>query len=47
MPAIGFALLWVSYTVGLYGYILIRGYDVAPKDLFNTAKWPPAAIAGK
>lgn len=42
MAAIGFGLLWLGYTIGLYGYCLIKGYDISTKDLFNTKSWPPA-----
>jgi len=47
MAIIGIGLAWVSYTVGLYGYCLIKGYDISPKDLFNREAWPPAEKAGK
>lgn len=40
MPAIGIGILWLGYSIGLYGYILIRGYDIGFKQLF-TSKWPP------
>lgn len=39
MAAIGIGLMWVGYTVGLYGYCLLRGYNVTPKDLFSQS-WP-------
>ena len=40
MPAIGIALLWGAYFGGLWGYCLIRGYNVTPKQLLS-ATWPP------
>jgi hypothetical protein len=40
MAAIGMALVFVGYSVGLYAYILIRGYNVSPKQLFSST-WPP------
>ena len=40
MSAIGIALLWIAYTGGLYGYCLIRGYDISPKQLLSP-EWPP------
>jgi hypothetical protein len=40
MTAIGVALLYASYTAGLYGYCLIKGYNVSFKMLF-TGDWPP------
>ncbi len=42
MAAIGFALLWVGYTAALYGYILYKGYDIGPRDLFIPSQWPPS-----
>lgn len=40
MAGIGIALLFVAYSAGLYGYCLLRGYNVTPKQLFSTV-WPP------
>lgn len=45
MAAIGFALLWVGYSIGLYGWILVKGYDINSKDLFSRTQWPPAGPA--
>lgn len=42
MAAIAFGLLWASYTAGLYGYCLIRGYDITPKQLLSF-EWPPGS----
>jgi hypothetical protein len=44
MVAIGVALVWAGYTVGLWGYCLVQGYDVPFSGLFGKA-WPggPAA----
>jgi hypothetical protein len=49
MVAIGFGLLWVSYTGGLWAYCLLRGYDITPAQLINpvhpyTGPWPPPPI---
>lgn len=46
MVAIGIGLLFLAYTAGLYGYCLIRGYNITPKQLFSST-WPPAAPASK
>lgn len=40
MAALGLALVWAGYTAGLYGYCLLRGYNVSPKQMFSIA-WPP------
>ena len=45
MAGIGIALVWVGYTYGLYGYCLIRGYNVSFKQLFST-NWPPSGTGG-
>lgn len=34
-------LAWVSYFWGFYGYCLLRGYDVTPRQLLSST-WPPA-----
>ena len=46
MVVIGFGLAFVSYTFGLYGWSLVRGYNLTLKQLisptsFYTGKWPP------
>jgi hypothetical protein len=35
LTAIAFGLVWVGYTYSLYGYCLIRGYDVKILELMN------------
>lgn len=42
MAAIGIGLVFIAYTTGLYGYCLIRGYDITPKQLFSSS-WPPGS----
>ena len=47
MIAIGFGLAWVSYSLGLWGYSLIKGYNLGAKQIvsptgFYSGKWPPA-----
>ena len=44
MFALGLGVLYVGYTVGLYGYILIRGYDVSFLEMF-AGPWPPTVGA--
>jgi len=39
MAAIGMGVVWVGYTLGLWGYCLVRGYDVSFSRLFST-NWP-------
>jgi hypothetical protein len=41
MPAIGIGILWAGYSLLLYGYILIRGYDIGFKQLYSS-NWPPS-----
>jgi hypothetical protein len=44
--AVGVAALWAAYAVGIWGYCLVRGYDVPFAGVFK-ATWPgPAAAAG-
>lgn len=40
MVALGLGLVWAGYASALYGYMLIRGYNVSPKQIFSIA-WPP------
>lgn len=40
MVAIAIGLVWAGYFGGLYGYCLIRGYNVTPKQLLSS-QWPP------
>ena len=46
MVWLGFAVIWMGYGTGLYGYSLIRGYNLSAKQVFSPAgwyagKWPP------
>ena len=41
MVALGVAALWAGYYLTMYGYCLIRGYDVPFTALMHTA-WPTA-----
>lgn len=45
MVAIAIGLVWLGYTSGLYGYCLLRGYNVTPKQLLSPS-WPPSTVAG-
>jgi hypothetical protein len=43
MIALSFGLAWVGYAYGLYGYCLIKGYDVKFTALVNPVhvyQWP-------
>jgi hypothetical protein len=47
MIAIGMGMAWVGYSFGLWGYCLIRGFNVKLTDLMNpvhpySGPWPPA-----
>jgi hypothetical protein len=35
MPAIGFGLTWAGYTLGMWGYCLVRGFNITLSDLAN------------
>ena len=39
MIVIGIAMAWAGYTVGLWGYCLVQGYDVPFSAMFHTT-WP-------
>jgi hypothetical protein len=50
MPAIAMGLIWGGYTAGLYGYCLVRGYDISFRQLVSptawySGAWPPPLIA--
>ena len=45
MTAIGLGLAWAGYTVFMWGYCLVRDYNVTVPDLFK-ASWPGAAADG-
>jgi len=47
---IGMALVWGGYSVGLWGWSLVRGYNLSAKDLISptgwySGKWPPEAAS--
>lgn len=35
MPAIAFGVIWAGYSVGLWGWCLLRGYDVTFGQLID------------
>lgn len=39
MVPIGMAMVFAGYTVGIWGYCLVRGYNVTFTQLFATT-WP-------
>jgi hypothetical protein len=43
MTGVGIGLVVVAYSVGLWGYCMVRGYNVTFIQLWTTAtpKWPP------
>ena len=41
MIPIGLGLAWAGYTVFMWGYCLVRDYNVTVADLFK-ASWPGA-----
>lgn len=44
MIAVGFAVLWAGYTLGIYGYCLVKNYDVTFPELFAQT-WPGTQVA--
>lgn len=40
MVGVAIGVLFLSYSVGLYAYCLIRGYNVTLTQLFSST-WPP------
>jgi hypothetical protein len=47
MVWIGMTLVWAGYSVGLYGYSLVRGYNLTLAQMVSPTKWysgqwPPA-----
>jgi hypothetical protein len=41
MIAVGMLMAWAGYTVTLYGYVLVRGYDIKLGDLASPFRNPP------
>lgn len=41
MVAVGMAVVWAGYALGIWGYCLVQGYDVTFTDVFRTT-WPGA-----
>jgi hypothetical protein len=44
MVVLGFGFVWLGYLQGVYGYCLLKGYDVRWRDLANPIRpyqWPP------
>lgn len=39
MTALGLGAAWAAYTVGIWGYCLVRGYNVTFVQLFKGV-WP-------
>lgn len=48
MPAIGMGMLWGGYTLILWGYCKLQGYDIGLTELVIPGrfkgKWPPPLI---
>lgn len=43
MVALGVGTFFIGYAISVYGYCLVRGYNVAFTDLFHSA-WGGASI---
>jgi len=44
VTAIGVGLAWAGYTLGIWGFCLVRGYNVSFMQLFK-GTWPGKAKA--
>jgi hypothetical protein len=49
MPAIGMGLGWLGYSLGLWGWSLLRGYNVTLGQLMSpvhpySGAWPPPLL---
>lgn len=40
MVAVGIGMTFIGYSIALYGWILVRGYDIPFVTLFNKTPWP-------
>lgn len=45
MAALAIGLVWVAYYGGLYGYCLLRGYEVTPKGMLSP-DWGSSPTSG-
>ena len=46
MIAAGMALVWIGYGFGVWGWSLMKGYDLGPGDIWSPVRfyqghWPP------
>jgi len=41
---IGLAVIWAGYTLGIWGYCLVKAYDVPFPALFKST-WPGAQVS--
>jgi hypothetical protein len=46
MIPLGLGLAWAGYTLGIWGYCLVRGYDVTFMQLFARS-WPGTGKTGR
>lgn len=42
MTAVGIGMVFVGYSLALYGWILLRGYNIPFTTMFNNQPWPNA-----
>lgn len=47
MPAVGMGIAWFGYGLGLWGFCMVKGYNVTLAQLLNPvspyrATWPPS-----
>lgn len=46
MAAIGIGLVYLGYSLGLWGYTLMKGYNISFNQLFDPKVWPPEQKQG-
>lgn len=48
MPAIGMGMLWAAYTLGFWGFTLVKGYDIGIGEIVVPGRykkaWPPPLV---
>jgi hypothetical protein len=45
MVPLAIGIVWGGYTLGLWGYCMVKNYNVKFKDLMSFTSWPPGAAS--